>query len=99
VVARPGGENAFVAATWTYSDWITYPTASTSRLARLRLHVQEVSDAIKSGSYTIRGRSVQKEELERYLETLHRREQAVAEETDRASGRRVGWTRGRARPS
>ena len=30
---------------WTYSNWITQSTAS-ARLTNLRLHIQEVSDAV-----------------------------------------------------
>jgi hypothetical protein len=32
-------------ATWTYSDWVTQ-TVDSTRLTRLRLHIQEVSENI-----------------------------------------------------
>lgn len=82
-------------ATWTYSDWITYERSSASRLSRLRLHIQEVSDKLSSGSYSIPGFSTSKGELAAYLDRLSSQEEVEASAVGRATGARVGITRGR----
>ena len=83
-------------AAWTYSDWITYETTSATRLSRLRLHIQEVSDKLSSGSYSIPGFSTSKGELVSYLDRLRVDEPLVAQAVQRATGARVGFTRGNA---
>lgn len=82
------------AGAWTYSDWITKTTGSTERLERLRLHIQEVSDKLKAGSYSVTGRSVQRYETERYLAGLRADEKIEAERTETTQGTRLGWSRG-----
>lgn len=84
-------------AAWTYSDWITYERSSADRLTRLRLHVQEVSDKLASGSYSIPGFSTSKGELAAYLDRLTTQEKEEAAAVGRATGARVGFTRGFAR--
>ena len=81
-------------AAWTYSDWITKASASAERLERLRLHIQEVANAMATGDYTITGRQVQKYYFETYLKGLKNDEQREAAATDVAQGTRLGWSRG-----
>lgn len=81
---------------WAYSDWITKASGSSDRLSRLRLHVQEVSDEIASGSYAQEGKSKEKGLLESYLRTLLETERRESTSIEAVAGTRVGWTRGRA---
>lgn len=81
---------------WTYSDWVTYDTGSATRLTRLRLHIQEVSDAISTGNYSNTKGSRDKDAIERYLESLHRKEAEEASAAGAAAGTRAYYTRGRA---
>lgn len=60
-------------ARWTYSDWITLE--GSERLARLRLHIQEVSEDT-SGTST-RGNSVTAVDPQ-YLANLMRKEEELA---------------------
>lgn len=87
--------------TWTYSDWITSASGSTTRLTRLRLHIQEVADRIASGTFIQEGKEQHKELLQKYLADLLEREESEAAVTATAdtgtSATQVGWTRGRAR--
>lgn len=57
---------------WTYSDWITQTSADT-RLSRLRLHIQEVADAL-TASYQSDGTSYNPAHLNTYLSGLHQQE-------------------------
>ena len=61
---------------WTYSDWITQ-TDDGARLTRLRLHIQEVSNKIRrevgAGDMSQSSRAVRE-----YLDSLHKREEALA---------------------
>lgn len=82
---------------WTYSDWVTEATGSTTRLSKLRLHIQEVSDAIQSGDFAVQGLSVSKSSLQSYLSDLKADEEKLASQADKASGRTVGWSRAKAR--
>lgn len=85
---------------WSYSDWITYARGSATRLSRLRLHIQEVSDVVHSGSYQINGRSVSRAEAQSYLDTLLSLEAvedaALALADSSPTATRIGWSRGRA---
>lgn len=86
---------------WVYSDWITYPTGSSTRLTRLRLHIQEVSDALKKAGtvqYQISGRELDPKasDLRAELADLRKQEELEAERVDLADGDRLGWTSGRA---
>jgi hypothetical protein len=83
-------------ADWVYSDWITYDRSSTTRLERLRLHIQELSDFC-TGSYKITNREVKKDDVEKRIIALLAQEQTEAEATDTTSGNRVGFTRARAK--
>lgn len=87
--------------TWTYADWITYDTGTSTRLQRLRLHIAEINQALRAeiAQYSIRGRELNPEnsDLGLLLKDLTERERLEAEEVDLASGRRLGWTKGRAR--
>lgn len=53
---------------WQYSDYITYDRGQ-ARLDRLRLHIQEVSDAFVAGS-TVDGTTYQPAHLASYLADL-----------------------------
>ena len=75
---------------WQYSDWVTVTTAS-SRLAQLRLHIQEVSNALTAG-YQSDGTSYNPSHLRQYLQDLHKMETPLA---NSASGNRVARTRQR----
>lgn len=61
-----------MAATWTYSDWITQPYGAT-RLSRLRLHIQEVSEKV-SEEMAADGQSSSSNAVEKYLESLRKTE-------------------------
>lgn len=82
-------------AVWTYSDWVTYAdTDVSSKITRLRLHVQEVSDKLTDPSYSTEGLSVSKRDgLDGYLAGL-KAELKELEALDVTA--RVGWTRGHA---
>lgn len=62
---------------WTYSDWVTLSGAA--RLTRLRLHVQEVADALHSRSTAVSadGKSMTREQLVQYYESVARREREM----------------------
>lgn len=60
---------------WTYSDWIS--TDGSSRLTRLRLHIQEVSDAL-TASYQSDGTSYNPAHLNSYLSSLHAQEASLS---------------------
>lgn len=79
---------------WTYSDWITYATGNATRLSRLRLHIQEVSDRISTGSFAMEGKSHDYGLLQDYLAELTRKETAEAAVSDGAAGTRSSFTRG-----
>jgi hypothetical protein len=81
---------------WTYSDWVTFETGSATRISRLRLHIQEVSNKIKSGSYAVEGKSHDLGIVESYLKELMRSEAREAAASGITSGNRAGWTRGKA---
>lgn len=85
-----------MAAAWTYSNWITYETGTASRLSQLRLHIQEVSDFISTGNFSVENKSHDKDALQSYLDTLLKRESTEATAAGAASGTRAGWTRGKA---
>lgn len=82
-------------AEWTYSDWITYAPDDSSRLTRLRLHIKEVSDALRTGSYEVGDTSVDKDLIQDYhaslMDTL-KSEEASAPST---TSKRTYWTRGK----
>lgn len=86
------------APAWTYSDWIIYASGDATRLSRLRLHIQEVSNAIKSGSYSVEGRSRDLAEIQAYLTALlaREKEEATASSASSATESRAFFTRGRA---
>lgn len=57
---------------WGYSDWITQTDLPT-RLARLRRHIQEVTDKI-GREHTAGDQATSSRELRAYLEVLTKRE-------------------------
>ena len=70
-----------MALAWTYSDYITYDPGS-ARLTRLRLHIQEVTDAIKNPQrLTISGKDLTKYDLRKYLEGLKAEEKQSSSST------------------
>ncbi len=77
---------------WDYSDYITYERGDSTRLTRLRLHIQEVSDFISTGSVTLEGQSVSKGDLQRYLADLRDEEKELSAIHDST---RATWVRGR----
>jgi hypothetical protein len=81
---------------WTYSDWITYASDSATRLSRLRLHIQEVSDRISSGSYASEGKSHDYGFLQDYLAELMKKEksEATIADTIATTPKRSSFTRG-----
>lgn len=80
-------------ATWTYSDWITYDVGNATRLSRLRLHIQEVSDKISRGNFAQGNVSHDYSSFIPYLESLKVAEQneAAARGTNQSR-----FTRGKA---
>lgn len=86
---------------WTYSDWIT-KTSSSERLSQLRLHIQEVSNAVQANqTVNVNGRQIGKFALVDYLKDLRAEEKALAEATGQqvyAQGNRRTWTRARVIP-
>ena len=69
---------------WTYSDYVTM--SGRARLARLQLHIQEVSDKITE-NYQIAGRSKDVNPLEKYLEKLQTQEDQLGGAGPRSEGR------------
>lgn len=69
---------------WTYSDYVTM--SGRARLARLQLHIQEVSDKITE-NYSIQGRSKQVDPLQKYLENLMSQEDQLGGAGPRAESR------------
>ena len=66
-------------ASWTYSDWITYDVGAALRLSRLRLHIQEVSDALADpASAAGQGQSASKRDTTAYLARLGEKEAEIA---------------------
>lgn len=86
------------AGEWDYSDYITYDESTTTYLTRLRLHIQEVSNKLITGSYSLGGRSVSKGFLQDYLKDLQAKEKRAADIQGAGSGTRSSFTRGRAIP-
>lgn len=60
---------------WTYSDYITF--TGQDRLTRLRLHIQEVSDALTART-TTDGETYDPATLTSYLDGLQRKEQQIS---------------------
>lgn len=84
-------------AAWTYSDWDTgYTDGSAEQLARLKLHVKEVADAIRGGSTSTEGKSHDVDPLLNYLKLLEERRDALAAAVSTSAGTRSAFTRGRA---
>jgi hypothetical protein len=79
-----------VASTWTYSDYVTL-TGSAKR-DRLALHVQEVSDSLAGGSYSVEGLSVSRPN-DAYLAHI---KVELRELDAQLGGNRVMWASGRA---
>lgn len=77
---------------WTYSDWVTQTTAA-SKLTRLRLHIQEVSDRITE-SMSADGVSHNAADIRQYLDSLKRDEREMG-----AAGVGSSMVRGKARVS
>lgn len=69
---------------WDYSDWVTL--SGTTRLTRLQLHIQEVSNKLTE-NYSIAGRSKQVDPLQKYLDSLYERENQLGGNAARANGR------------
>ena len=84
-----------MASVWTYSDWITYDEGTSTRLTNLRLHIQEVSDFISSGNYSINGRSIDKDALAKQLEVLMAKEESESKKRGSNDGSRSAFTSGR----
>jgi hypothetical protein len=80
---------------WTYSDYITY-TDDSAKLTRLRLHIQEVSDAIGrelSGD----GKSKSENNITQYLKDLRAEEKELAGVPGVGNGYNGGVSLSRAR--
>lgn len=77
---------------WTYSDYVTYSRSSATRLQRLRLHIQEVSDALSSGDWIQDGgTTVGQRSLTTYLESLREDEASL----ERRSSGGLRFSKGR----
>lgn len=67
---------------WVFSDFRTFAVGSTTRLSRLRSHVQEVSDKISAGNFSEEGKAHDFGNVESYLREvsalLEREEQIQA---------------------
>jgi hypothetical protein len=85
---------------WSYSDWETgYTAGSAAQLARLKLHIKEVSDALTEVDVTYPGgRSHVHPRLTDYLKMLRESEAKLEKTVQTVAGSRVGWARGRAIP-
>ncbi len=70
-------------ALWTYADWVTQTDKST-RLTRLRLHIEEVSQRIMS-LRSRSGRGVDAPD-QSYLDSLRDEERRLAVEVEEKSG-------------
>lgn len=79
---------------WTYSDWITYEVGNSTRLSRLRLHIQEVSDRISNGNFQTEGTAHSYDFLQDYLESLSEKEVEEAALVNAGLGNRCSFTRG-----
>lgn len=79
---------------WSYSDWLTESYGST-RLSKLRSHIQEVSDAL-SAELTAGAQSRSTHAVQRYLDTLLAKLPREERLCDQAAGTRPLFTRGRA---
>lgn len=79
---------------WTYSDYVTYDRSSATRLTRLRLHIQEVSDALQAGDWVQSGGvTVGQRGLTGLLERLQTEEATL----ERLSSGGLRFSRGRPR--
>ena len=75
--------------TWTYSDWRSYADSNPSaKLARLRLHIEEVTDAI-TADVTKGGSSRSSNPLLGYLSMLEKSEAKYAALTNQKNGSRA----------
>lgn len=93
---QPGEKGSAVASpAWLYSDWVTLATGSTARLTRLRLHIQEVSDAISTGNVSNTKGSRDKDAIEKYLEKLHALEKTEVGASSASTGLGTSFTRAR----
>ena len=74
---------------WTYSDWVTYPDSNPSaKLARLRLHIQEVTNSI--GPDVTKGSSSRSSGSPLgYLDKLEKQEKDLMARVAQSSGRRA----------
>lgn len=76
---------------WSYADYITYEDAA-ARLARLRLHIQEVSQKV-GASTAAAGTSVDRTTNLQYLQVLKSEEKDLAAETGERSAYGGGLSR------
>lgn len=82
---------------WTYSDYVTYDRTSATRLTRLRLHIQEVSEKIDT-EVSADGKSEQLFSLRLYLDRLLNEEKDLEQRAGRCVNGGVSRIRlGRAR--
>lgn len=74
---------------WTYSDWRTYADSNpAAKLARLRLHIQEISDAI-TADVSKAGASRGSNPLVTTLAMLEKQETKYAALVNQKSGKRA----------
>ena len=72
---------------WTYSDYVTYP-AGDAKVARLRLHLQEVSNQV-GRAVSADGKSVSSAEIRQYRSELVKELAAEEARAGKVSGRLV----------
>lgn len=73
---------------WTYSDWRSQ-TTSAAKLSRLRLHMQEITDAIHTRTVQVGadGKSLSRETLMGLLTSLEGQEKSLAAAAATGGGR------------
>ena len=69
---------------WTYSNWITIPDLS-ARLVRLRLHIQEFSDAL-TAEIAADGKSKSTQAYQQHLELLMKEAKSLEERLPNSGG-------------
>jgi hypothetical protein len=83
---------------WSYSDWDTnYTAGSAAQLARLKLHIQEITDRISTGNYSNPKGSHDKNVLLELLKLREADRNRLEASVGVSSGIRSPFTRGRSR--
>jgi hypothetical protein len=82
-------------AEWVYSNWVTFAVGSAERLTRYRLYIKELSDALKSGNYSVEGKSHEFDIIQKDLADLRKLDKTETAAAPAATGgNRSSFTRG-----